>query len=142
MASSRDLPRSAGRRPGALLGALPRAASFALSWTACFILAVVAVSLPVAASRAGVPWWGVQLTLLAPAALTLTLLRQGRTWTTWAAIMLIAQMVYPEVLVLFLLAAFTCALHRAWFTDPLEWRFHRKSAPAPRRELSSSGGAK
>ncbi|GEL48049.1 hypothetical protein CHO01_31650 [Cellulomonas hominis] len=133
MTSARDLLLAAARRASELT---PRARPWAVS----FVGALVAVSAPIAVYQLGGPPLLVQVTLLLPAVATLTLLRQGRTWYRWAAVALLAQVVYSEMLTITLLVAFTWVLHRAWFVDPRVWRWHRR-APGLRRTSTSRGGA-
>lgn len=58
-----------------------------------------------------------QVSLLTPALATFALVPgSGRTWYWWAAIAALANVIYPEVLPIFLIAAYTFALHHAWVT--------------------------
>lgn len=114
--------------------------SSARPWAVSFLGALVSVCLPVGAYQAGAAPLLVQLSLLVPGTLTLVLLRQGRTWYRWAAVVALAQVVYSEMLTMVLLVAFTWAIHRAWFAEARTWRFARP-AIAARRTSPSRGGA-
>jgi len=97
----------------------------ARQWALSALGALVSVSVPVTLYQAGAGPLAVQAAVLLPGVVTLVLLRQGRTWYRWAAIFLLAQVVDPWALTIFLLVADAWALHLAWFATPRRWRLPR-----------------
>ncbi len=111
-------------------------------WAVSFLGALVSVCLPVGLYQAGGDPLLVQVGLLVPAVVTLVLLRQGRTWYRWFAVIALAQVVYSEMLTLVLLVSFTWAIHRAWFVEERTWRFARPKNLARRTSPRRGGVAK
>lgn len=129
-----SLPRAA--RAGALV-------TQAKPWAISFLGALVSVSLPIGVYQVGGSPLLVQLALLLPAVVTLVLLRQGRTWYRWVAVLALAQVVYSEMLTLVLLVSFTWVIRQAWFVEERVWRFGRRAdaVKRPRRTSPRRGGA-
>lgn len=87
-------------------------------WAACTAVAWVHVGITLnAVYPAGISFWAVPLSLLAPGIITTVLLRDWRRWYRWAAIAFLAFSTYADVLPAVLLVAETWALHRAWVTE-------------------------